>query len=589
MDAPQDPQLPTGPELIVEAPPRRRAWPVAVAAIVVVLGAGAAVVVTRGPDESAATADGGTAVAPATTTAPAVAALPDAAPNAVAKVVSTIHVSGVDDIAAVGDGVWLALANGAIQHIDATTSAADQQVPVEGAGDPDGDTPLRLASDGDRLYAALDNPGVVVRLDATGRELSRHAAGTTISGLAAGAGQVWISTDWDIGKPGALQRIDPQTLAPEGRRVVVPSLPTVSDVSADGVWLESAFSSVVTRVDPATGATRSTTPATGPQAGRIIDGGLWAAHGHAGVLTRTDAHTLAVDRVVRPGGNLTEVTSAFGAVWALDDGNVGDPTSDDPLVRNARLYRIDPATGGLVGAPLELPSSVWGLVASRDALWLVDIDHSRVLELRATTPTPPAAAAMTDDPAAIRPGPLAAGLHRSPSGAMRPYTLRLPDATWTDTAYEGSVDLDAFPLRVTTHPDEFTGEFAVYGLSQSMDAAGDFHDVRGGEDLIRSLRRNDGVKVTDVHPTTLGGRPAISARVRMVHPTVEDYCGPCVPLFPIPLGVYAYFTGQQGEFVVTVDPPVVVALTTEPSDPHRIPAFRADVRRIRDSLTWGGD
>jgi hypothetical protein len=170
---------------------------------------------------------------------------------------------------------------------------------------------------------------------------------------------------------------------------------------------------------------------------------------------------------------------------------------------------------------------------------------------------------------------------------MRAYTLRLGDATWTNTAFDGSVDLDAFPLRVTTQPDEFAGEFAVYGLSQSMDAAGDFHDVNGGADLIRNLRRNDGVKVTDVHPTTLGGRPAISARVRTVHPTLEEACGPCVPLFPIPLGVYAYFTGQEGEFVVTVDPPVMVALTTEPSDPRRVPAFRAEVRRIRDSLRWG--
>jgi hypothetical protein len=74
----------------------------------------------------------------------------------------------------------------------------------------------------------------------------------------------------------------------------------------------------------------------------------------------------------------------------------------------------------------------------------------------------------------------------------------------------------------------------------------------------------------------------------MLHPTVEDYCGPCVPLFPIPLVLYAYFPGQAGEFVITVDAPVVVALTTEPSDPKRVPGFRAEVRRIRGSLTWGG-
>jgi YVTN family beta-propeller protein len=217
----------------------------------------------------------------------------------------------VDGLGAGPSGVWVADSDRSLARVlDPDFRTVARSVRLDPAkGDPQEARPMAVTADAVWIAGSGRE---ITRLDPeTSRIVATVPIGNEASGVAVGAGSVWVSDSTD----GTVTRIDPRT------NQIAETIPVGGGVSgiavgAGGVWVTVPLEDRVKRVDPASNAVIDTVRVGGaPGALAIGAGAVWVTSRRGGAVTRIDPATARVTRTVQLGHSPRGVAVVDGAVW----------------------------------------------------------------------------------------------------------------------------------------------------------------------------------------------------------------------------------------------------------------------------------
>jgi sugar lactone lactonase YvrE len=220
-------------------------------------------------------------------------------------------------LAVAGDRVWAVNAGAAEVSGRTTPTSAPTRVPV-------GDTPLRAAYDGRLLWVSVFGAGRVVAIDpTTGRVVRRVKVGGQPEGLVAAFGAVWVVRQ----EARLLTRISRQgQVGPSYHLGAEPRLVTASSTA---LFVSNFLDGTVTRVDPTSGAHRTSgLICTGAQGLAVSGAILWITCTPSDKVVAVDTQTLRTtgevtvpgepDAIRLVGAGLYVVTTAGPTLVRID-------------------------------------------------------------------------------------------------------------------------------------------------------------------------------------------------------------------------------------------------------------------------------
>jgi DNA-binding beta-propeller fold protein YncE/predicted Ser/Thr protein kinase len=232
---------------------------------------------------------------------------------------------------------------------------------------PVGRGPLRVATGDGEVWATSAPDGTLSKIDP--RTLSVVGAplrlGAGVSGVAVGAGSVWVSSpstghvlrvDPDSGR--VLERIDvggrPGAIAYGGRRV------WVADEEGAGVTAINALSGRIYR--------RGIVPHAAPLRLAVGAGGLWVSSASTGAIRRIDLGSALAAAPIPVGRGPAGITVGNGLVWVANS-------------RSATVARVDPSINARVGDPVEIGGRPGGIDAGTTVVWVANATDGTVSRL----------------------------------------------------------------------------------------------------------------------------------------------------------------------------------------------------------------
>ena len=217
----------------------------------------------------------------------------------------------VDGLGAGPSGVWVADSSRSLARVlDPDFRTVARSVRLDPAkGDPQEARPMAVTADAVWIAGSGRE---ITRLDPdSARTVATIPSGNGPSGIAVGAGSVWVSDSAD----GTVTRIDPRTNQIAATVPVGEGASGIA-VGTGGVWVTVPLEDRVKRVDPASNAVTDTVRVGGaPGALAIGAGAVWVTSRRGGTVTRIDPATARVTRTVRVGHSPQGVAVADGAVW----------------------------------------------------------------------------------------------------------------------------------------------------------------------------------------------------------------------------------------------------------------------------------
>ena len=266
---------------------------------------------------------------------------------------------------------------------------------------PTGIDPADVAADADHVWVANRGDDSVTEVDPeTKAVVGTTSAHTSVGGMAAGAGGVWIADSrgeklvrldpafpsaarsiragarargfdfaavnpvavgqgavWVLAADGAIARVDPESYR-IADTIPVGNSPTSIATGAGGVWVADAIDNTVTRIDPAS-ANAVTTPTPvgqGPSAIAVGEGAVWVANTQDDTVSRIDPRSTAVTQTIPVGARPTGIAAAGGAVWVAN--SLGGTVS-----------RIDPEANR-VEATIEVGEAPQGVTVAHGQVWV---------------------------------------------------------------------------------------------------------------------------------------------------------------------------------------------------------------------------
>ncbi len=235
---------------------------------------------------------------------------------------------------------------------------------------PVGAAPLRVAAAADAIWVTSEPDGTLTRLDpesgeAVGKPLR---LGSGISGVAVGAGSVWVS---DPGR-GEILRIDPAS-SRVVRTIAVGGRPGPIAFGGNRVWMADEAGAGVTAINAGSGEVfkRGLVPHAAPLRLAVGAGGLWVSSASTGAVRRIDLSSGAPAPPIPVGRGPAGVTVAHGLVWVANS-------------RGDTVTKVDPSISAVLGDPIEVggrpggidagTSTVWVASAAEDAVTRIDLE-----------------------------------------------------------------------------------------------------------------------------------------------------------------------------------------------------------------------
>jgi streptogramin lyase len=237
---------------------------------------------------------------------------------------------------------------------------------------PVGSGPLRVATAADAIWVTSEPDGTLTQLDPeSGDPVGRPIRlGAGISGVAVGAGSVWVTDP----HRGELLRVDPKT----GRTVktiAVGGQPGPIAFGGDRVWVADEAGAGVTAVNARSGEVfkRGLVPHAAPLRLAVGAGGLWVTSASTGAVRRIDLSSGNPAPPIAVGRGPAGVTVAHGLVWVANS-------------RGDTVSKVDPSIGQVLGDPIEVggrpggidagTSTVWVASAAEDAVTRIDLESA---------------------------------------------------------------------------------------------------------------------------------------------------------------------------------------------------------------------
>jgi YVTN family beta-propeller protein len=247
-------------------------------------------------------------------------------------------------------------------RLDPATGAVRARTTV--AGDDRG---LAVSERAVWVAAAPSNKGVVLRIDPkTMRLVARVRAGTWPTALAADNEGVWAVNTAPFYKRGTLVRVDAATNRLRGRPVPLGRTPSGLAVGAGAVWVADALEGTVRRMDPARrSVVASIRVGRQPYELAFAAGSVWVTNSDDGTVTRINAQTNKVVATIRVGRNPYGIATRAGSLWVA---NLGDGTVSRINASSGRVVETIPVGGDPVAIAAERTTVCWVSRNREDAL-----------------------------------------------------------------------------------------------------------------------------------------------------------------------------------------------------------------------------
>lgn len=314
--------------------PRRRALPIAGAALLVLAAVAAAVLSGNGNKESSrdgsiTSSDSAKAVAP--------------------KAVATIRAGdGPDGIAVDGSTVWVSNSVGNVLTRISTETNRRIGGPITVGTNPD-----EVEAEDGVVWVANTDSDNVSRLE--DGQTKTFTVGAGPEGLSLGKRFLWVAN----GESNNVSRIDRASgavLPP----IDVGNRPIGIYAGEQFVWVTNSFSSSVSRIDPASGTVVDTIEGVGKNIRSVTEafGFAWVSSAiDNGTVMKLDPDTGEVLDRIRVGDRPKEMVEANGYLWVVSE-------------RSNSVIRIDPERAEVVGAEIPVGERPVGLALGAGSLWV---------------------------------------------------------------------------------------------------------------------------------------------------------------------------------------------------------------------------
>jgi streptogramin lyase/predicted Ser/Thr protein kinase len=248
-----------------------------------------------------------------------------------------------------------------------------------------GSAPLRLATGEGGVWATSAPDGTLTRIDPRTQQVSRQPLRLErgVAGVATGAGSVWVSSP----RTGEVLRVDPD----RGRvvaRIGVGGKPGAIVVGGKRVWVADEAGGGVTAINARGNRVhkRGIAPHIAPLRLAIGAGGLWVSSASTGAVRRIDPGDAVAGAPIQVGRGPAGITVAGGLVWVADS-------------RAASVARVDPAISARLGEPIPVGGRPGGIDAGTDTIWVANATENTVTRINIDT------AEQTGDSISVGPQP----------------------------------------------------------------------------------------------------------------------------------------------------------------------------------------
>ncbi|MEX2106084.1 MAG: hypothetical protein WD810_04230 [Solirubrobacterales bacterium] len=216
-------------------------------------------------------------------------------------------------------------------------------------------------------FDVSEGDGTLTRLDpASGDAVGKPLRlGAGISGVAVGAGSVWVSDPPD----GEVLRIDPKT-GTVVDRIDVGGRPGPIAFGGGRVWIADDDGAGISAIEAKGGrmVRRGLVTHAAPLRLGVGGGGLWVSSASTGTLRRIDLSTIRPGKAILVGRGPAGVTVAHGLVWVANS-------------RAGTVSTVDSTTQVLVGAPIDVGGQPGGIDAGTSAVWVAAVADDAVTRI----------------------------------------------------------------------------------------------------------------------------------------------------------------------------------------------------------------
>jgi DNA-binding beta-propeller fold protein YncE/predicted Ser/Thr protein kinase len=235
-----------------------------------------------------------------------------------------------------------------------------------------GKPPLRLAVGPRTVWVTSAAEGTLTGVDPQTRAVvSKLRVGKGVSGVTIGAGSVWVSNP----RAGTVLRLD--TDGKVTARLHLGGSPGAIVSGGGRIWVADEDGAGVTAIDgpKARVIRRGLAPHAAPLRLAVGAGGLWVSSASTGTVRRIDLGTMAVGPPILAGRGPAGITVGHGLVWVANS-------------RSASVTRVDPSTHSILGDPIPVGEQPGGIDAGTEAVWVASAGDDSVTRLNLESGNP---------------------------------------------------------------------------------------------------------------------------------------------------------------------------------------------------------
>lgn len=232
---------------------------------------------------------------------------------------------------------------------------------------PVGQGPLRLAAGEGYVWATSAPEGTLSRIDPGTRTVvgSPLHLGRGIAGVAVGGGSVWVSDP----PHGDVLRVAVDSERLLGR-IHVGGRPGAIAFGGGRVWVADEAGAGITAINAAGEriVKRGIVPHAAPLRLAVGAGGLWVSSASTGAIRRIDLGNAVAGPPIPVGRGPAGITVGHGYVWVANS-------------RAESVARVDPTINARLGEPIEVGGRPGGIDAGTDVVWVANGSEDSVIRI----------------------------------------------------------------------------------------------------------------------------------------------------------------------------------------------------------------
>jgi len=227
--------------------------------------------------------------------------------------------------------------------------------------------PLRLTTGEGYVWVTSASAGTLSRIDPDARTVvgTPLRLGRGVAGVAVGEGSVWVADP----RHGDVIRVDAASERILGR-IHVRGSPGALAFGGGRVWVADEAGAGVTAINAAGGriVKRGIVPHAAPLRLAVGAGGLWVSSASTGAIRRIDLGDATAGPAIPVGRGPAGITIGHGYVWVANS-------------RGESVARVDPTINARLGEPIEVGGRPGGIDAGTDVVWVANASDGSVTRI----------------------------------------------------------------------------------------------------------------------------------------------------------------------------------------------------------------